>query len=284
MKDFPIPSILQCIHFKAKNPGKQMRYVKDYEFDLYIGGERDMYLDEKYYKITRGSLVFRKPGQTVTCYGDFNAYMLTLDFSHQNPIPPEMYIRGNSTPNQTTCFFDVFDIIPDVFFPYHMDDIVTLYKKIISCSYPNIIDCELQKKYITEFLFLILSDSARYNRELYDITKNKDQYIEKAIHYINMNYKNKIMIDDIARHLSLNKNYLIRLFKKEMSVTPNRYINETRLYHARLMLIQTKLSVQNIAFDCGFGTPAYFGKCFKEYFGKTPVEYRTDYEKNGILQ
>ena len=149
-----------------------------------------------------------------------------------------------------------------------------LYKKLISCSYPNVINKELQKKYVCELLLLILSDACRRNREMTEPQYSKETYIEKACSYISRNYNKEITVDALAEYVSLNKNYLIRLFKKELMSTPNQYIIETRLYHARVMLLQTNLSVKSIAFSCGFNTPSYFIKCFKESFGQTPAEYR----------
>ena len=68
------------------------RAVKDYEFDLFTDGEREMYLDDKHYHLSAGSFVFRKPGQVVSSIGDYNAYMITLDFAKINKNQPEKYI------------------------------------------------------------------------------------------------------------------------------------------------------------------------------------------------
>jgi len=81
-------------------------------------------------------------------------------------------------------------------------------------------------------------------------------------------------VDDIANHVALNKNYLIKLFKKEIGMTPHTYIIKTRLFYAKLMLIQTDLSVENIALSCGFNNSSYFIKCFRETFGNSPSKYR----------
>lgn len=275
MHTFPIPSVLHCIHFVGSGFGWQTRAIRDYEFDFCLDGEREMYIDDNHYKISKGALVFRKPGQVVTALGDYNTYMLNLDFSHKNSTPPEKYERIGHSPLQELCPLDVLDQIPEVFFPHHQEDIIALFKKLIGCSYPNPVRPELQRQYISEFLFLVLSDAMRHNLETQSSANAQESHIEKACRYINTHYAQPISAEDLARYLSLNKNYVIRLFKKELSTTPNQYIHTIRLFHAKVMLLQTQLPIQNVAMDCGFNTPSYFIKCFKTQFGQTPAEYRS---------
>ena len=269
---FPIPNILQCRRFIAISPGKQTRIVKDYEFDLYIDGEREMYIDNNFYNISRGCLVFRKPGQTVVGTGDYNMYIMTLDFSKKCPIAPETYTRSSYTPLQEKCELDVLNSIPAVFFPTHLEELAELYKKISNCTHPNPVNVQLQEEYIKEFLFLVLTDACRFNRKITE--KSTQTHIQKACNYINKNYYRNISIEDVAENVSLNKNYLIRLFKKELGITPNRHILETRLYQAKLLLIESTVTIDEISYLCGFNTPSYFIKCFKEEYGKTPLSFR----------
>lgn len=277
MNSFTAPKILQCNLFVAHNASQDRRYVKDYEFDFYLGGERDITIDSNRYKISEGCMVFRKPGQLVSGIGNYNMYMLTLDFSHKSSIPPNRYIRGNNTPQQERCDMEILNDIPSVFIPSHQDDILSLYKALCACSYPNIIDETLQKKIVSEFLFLVLSDAYKHCREAAEQKPANKSYVEQACHYIIRNYSKDLSVSSIADSLSLNKNYLIKLFKKEISTTPNQYIKKTRLFYAKLMLIQTELPVGSIALDCGFNTTSYFIKCFKEAFGVSPLIYRNRY-------
>lgn len=280
MFQFPIPNVLQCCRFIAEGQNFAQRQVKDYEFDFYMGGERDMYIDGRFYKISKGCLVFRKPGQTVIGCGDYNMFILTLDFSKQQSIPEEKYFRSDITPIQKKCESDVLDNIPEVFFPSHQEEVLELYKVISKYSYPNIVNRELQQKAVTEFLLLVSLDSYKYRRESLINENKNNSYVKRACNYINRNYSEDISVGKIAEYLSLNKNYFIKLFKKEISQTPNQYILETRLFYAKLMLVQTDVSIGEIALSCGFNTVSYFIKCFREKFGKSPLIYRNTYSKS----
>jgi hypothetical protein len=81
MEQFPIPDVLECMHFVLSMSQRNSRIVRNYEFDLYLGGEREIYINGVYYHISEGCLVFRKPGETVVGYGSYDMYMMTLDFS-----------------------------------------------------------------------------------------------------------------------------------------------------------------------------------------------------------
>lgn len=129
------------------------RAVKDYEFDLFTDGEWEMYLDDKHYHLSAGLFVFRKPGQAVSSIGDYNAYMITLDFAKINKNQPEKYIRSNTTPLHPMMKSDISDAVLPYFHPYHSEDMIRIYKKIMEFSYPNVIKEELQERYALKLIF-----------------------------------------------------------------------------------------------------------------------------------
>ena len=122
-----------------------------------------------------------------------------------------------------------------------------------------------------------MSDAVKFRRHTREKIKNKTVYIRKACNYINNNYDKDLSVEKIAEHLSLNKNYFIRIFKEELGTTPNQYILESRLFYAVNLLVQSQQSIKDIGELCGFNTPSYFIKCFKQRFGKSPLIYRNEY-------
>ena len=278
MEQFPIPEVLECMHFVASSSVVNKRITRNYEFDLYLSGERDMILDGIHYHISEGDLVFRKPGQSIIGYGDYNMYLITLDFSHTVDKSSKLF-RSTSTPQQPTCELDILDSIPAVFTPTHFSEMKLLYQRISQYFLPNFYDNKLQNLYMAELLFLILADANKHNQRILKKSVKGNSYIKNACKYINLNYAKAITINDIASQLSINPNYLIRLFKKELGTTPNQYIIEIRLLHAQSLLAQTDYSIQYVSQQCGFNTPSYFTKCFKRVFNISPFEYRQKAQK-----
>jgi Transcriptional regulator containing an amidase domain and an AraC-type DNA-binding HTH domain len=56
--------------------------------------------------------------------------------------------------------------------------------------------------------------------------------------------------------------------------SPARYYVELRLNRARLLLLQTNMSVIDVALACGFVSASHFSKCYRDFFGKTPRRER----------
>lgn len=79
---------------------------------------------------------------------------------------------------------------------------------------------------------------------------------------------------ELAQSVGLSTRQLERLFRKYLDRTPTRYYLELRLNRARALLLQTSMSVLNVALASGFGSASHFSKCYREYFGRTPREER----------
>ena len=280
MTCIPTPAVLECMHFVSEGFPNARRIVLNYEFDLYLGGERKIVLGGIPYSIEEGSLVFRRPGQLTTGKGDYNMYLLTLDFFHTNESTSKLF-RGIDGDRQPISDFQELDIIPPVFKPRHYEELKNLYKQLSHCSFPGPIDMELQTEYIKEFLLLVLYDAQIHNRETRFEATSPADVTKQVQHYISEHFFEPICIRDLAAMHFLIENYLIRTFKQKYQITPNQYLLETRLIHARYLLLYTDQTITEVALSCGFSTPSYFIKKFRERFQKTPLTFR---RKNHSLQ
>ncbi len=101
-----------------------------------------------------------------------------------------------------------------------------------------------------------------------------DKRIVIAYDIIKKRYQEKLLLETIAQEVGLSPFYFQRLFKKEMKESPTECINRIRLERAmHLMAIDYSLSITDIAYDCGFSSPAVFTRSFVKRFSKTPKEY-----------
>lgn len=78
----------------------------------------------------------------------------------------------------------------------------------------------------------------------------------------------------LARQAGLSARQLERLFRRYLDRSPKRYYLELRLKKARSLLLQTDMSVINVALACGFSSPSHFSKCYRAYYGRTPYRER----------
>ena len=266
------PKVLECMHFNSASFGHDRRTVINYEFDLYLDGNHKICLDGVEYPDTARCLIFRKPGQITSGTGNYNMYVLTLDFGGAVYDSNNIF-RPVSGKHQPHCNFPELDMLPPVFHPYHFEELRELMEKLAECSFPNAVDPELQEQYVKEFILLALLDAAKDKRPEKNATA-VNRHIKLACDFISKNFTKNISVKDISDHLHITENHLIKLFKNELNQTPNRYILELKLIHARYLILHGDGTLQQIAFACGFNTPSYFAKRFYDRFGVLPNELR----------
>jgi AraC-like DNA-binding protein len=88
----------------------------------------------------------------------------------------------------------------------------------------------------------------------------------------------KVSVDEIARTTGLSASHFIRLFKALYGQSPHQYALEITMRHAGALL-QSELSVKEIAFSLGYTSPSSFSRAFQEFFQYNPSEYRAKTQK-----
>ena len=78
----------------------------------------------------------------------------------------------------------------------------------------------------------------------------------------------------LARDVGMSTRQLERLFRRYLNRSPKRYYMELRLSKARNLLMQTDMSVINVALACGFTSPSHFSKCYRAQYQTTPYRER----------
>ena len=96
----------------------------------------------------------------------------------------------------------------------------------------------------------------------------------QVIQLMEANLEEPLSRGDLAEAAGLSSRQMERLFAKYLHKSPARYYVELRLNRARLLLLQTNMSVIDIALACGFVSASHFSKCYRDFFGKTPRRER----------
>jgi len=95
-----------------------------------------------------------------------------------------------------------------------------------------------------------------------------------VIDQMEKNLEEPLSRSELARGTGLSTRQLERLFRKYLGRSPARYYLELRLNKARLLLLQTNMSVIDVALACGFVSASHFSKCYRDFFGHTPRKER----------
>jgi len=98
--------------------------------------------------------------------------------------------------------------------------------------------------------------------------------LSKVIQIMEQNIEEPISPSVLARDVGMSTRQLERLFRRYLNRSPKRYYMELRLQKARNLLLQTGMSVINVALACGFASPSHFSKCYRSHYHTTPYRER----------
>lgn len=99
--------------------------------------------------------------------------------------------------------------------------------------------------------------------------------LKQAIDYINEYLGEDLSLAEIAARVDMSQYYFCRLFKQSVGMTPHKYLMQQRVERSKSLLQQRELSIVDIASACGFANPSHFAKCFRQYTGISPQQFRS---------
>ncbi len=106
-----------------------------------------------------------------------------------------------------------------------------------------------------------------------ELKQNNSTMFEMILEYVDNHYREpSLTLGSVAAIFSYNENYLSAIFKKQMQMGFNQYINRRRISYALRLIEDGCDSVREIALSCGFSDALYFSKVFKKKVGVTPTE------------
>ncbi|WP_407493393.1 GlxA family transcriptional regulator [Pseudooceanicola sp. MF1-13] len=98
--------------------------------------------------------------------------------------------------------------------------------------------------------------------------------LSQVIQMMEQNIEEPISPAVLAQDVGMSTRQLERLFRRYLNRSPKRYYMELRLQKARNLLMQTNMSVINVALACGFSSPSHFSKCYRAQYQTTPYRER----------
>jgi Response regulator containing CheY-like receiver domain and AraC-type DNA-binding domain len=98
--------------------------------------------------------------------------------------------------------------------------------------------------------------------------------IFKAVNYMRENLSERVTLEDLALKVNLSRSYLSTIFKQELGSTFTDYINVMRIEKSKEYLLNTSLSLVEIADLVGYSDQSYFTKKFAKLAGMSPGQYR----------
>lgn len=100
------------------------------------------------------------------------------------------------------------------------------------------------------------------------------QLASEAAHRINESPQDAPSLEELSQHAGYTKDHFARVFKKVVGQTPHDYLINARVRRARQLLLESNLSIKEIASALGYRDIYFFSRQFKAKMGMTPSEAR----------
>ncbi|TSA34963.1 MAG: AraC family transcriptional regulator [Porphyromonadaceae bacterium] len=104
--------------------------------------------------------------------------------------------------------------------------------------------------------------------------------INDVYRYVAENFQKEITFTMAASVANMQKAAFCRYFKRKTKKKFTGFVNETRIMHARKLLVETDKSIIDVAFECGYENTSYFNRQFKLYCDISPTAFRELLKQN----
>lgn len=155
------------------------------------------------------------------------------------------------------------------------DLILTIFAEYINQDeYSNV----AMRSYLTLLIAAILRDNHTEIDSSTKVTRMDAQFRQIEV-YLKKNYQTATLTD-LADTIHFSKQYICRIVKEKTGDTFNSLLIHTRLSNVEHFLCDTALSLEDIAYLCGFSAASHMSRCFKEAYGVTPSKFRANRKKS----
>lgn len=253
-----------------------------YEIYYLVSGSRKFFIKSDIYNISKGDLVFiDKNAMHRTTYSsdklNERAYVL-FDDKHI-----KRFIEEYGSEELEQCLKQRVFSIPIQRREYVEGLISKLYTERRHGD-------EFSQGLMENCLYELMVFLVRYKRSFFDAREDisslsaealspGDENIQRAARYIVENYRRDISLTDAAEYVSMSSTYFSKKFKEVTGFGFKEYLLNLRIKKASELLLETRLSVTEIAYESGFNDSNYFGDVFKKSKGISPLGYRKNKEQ-----
>jgi AraC-like DNA-binding protein len=256
------------LRIKKKSSGLGDQYINsngEYAIHLFLNNGGVFQNGKSYYPIRRNRLYLTKPGESYAILPDdknspvsLYTLLFTLDNTNEEDRPIISLLEANAEQGRLIDPKNIF--------------LVTALFHIDKIKDPGWVAAA--KYQLMALLYLWFSNPWFASPEEAKSGLTAKYQIEQALQIMNETLNKPININGLAAQVGLGEEYFIRLFKKEIGISPLQYFNRIRISAAAARIINTTLTIEKIAGSFGFESPYYFSRVFKQITGYTPSHYR----------
>ena len=247
-------------------------YHDMYEILVMLGGKRYLFCDNYCYTMERGTMAVFKPFEihyAESRESDFyERYVINFRLEALSPL-----LSGNELhvleEKLNSCVIGLTEEQTVL--------LCRLFKQADECSGRKGF---LSEKLLLSAVLLLVMYAAGLSAEAETLSGGTaDPQIVSVLKYINEHYRSVVTLDELSDKVGISKFYLCRRFHEVTGATVMEYLNNVRLTKVHNMLLNTKNSIDDIAFETGFSSAVNLSRAFKKLYGVSPSEFRRTKKK-----
>lgn len=100
--------------------------------------------------------------------------------------------------------------------------------------------------------------------------------LRRVVEYLNAHLPKHVVLADLAALVDLSQSHFSRAFKASTGMAPYRWQLDARIRRAQALLLDTRLTLDQVAAATGFADAVHFGRTFRRLTGATPAAWRND--------
>lgn len=239
-----------------------------FEFHYFIAGRGQFKNGDNTRAITPGSLFLTYPHQIHGICPDAEAQALTyyavlFEFHQARDAP----------------MVDIFDPRISTGFPMHLDTTTRLKFADIKNRYNSnnqffSLSAELE---LTGFFFSLMGMVLEGKRTSGADSSGSDLHVAMAVQIFQDRVHENLKMTEVAKALKISETWFIKVFKERMGVPPAKYFHELKLEVASSLLLNTTLSIKEIAWRLNYSSQYHFSRNFSQFAQISPRDYRLRY-------
>lgn len=125
---------------------------------------------------------------------------------------------------------------------------------------------------LLKLIIIELFKCSENNVKSYEVKGNNS--ISRGKKVLDENYKSNFNLKELADAAGMNKFYFLKIFKKEMGMSPKQYYLKLKIEKAKSMITLGEMILTDIAYELGYSSQSHFCMHFKQQTGITPREYQ----------
>ncbi len=217
-------------------------------FGYIISGRSIFVASDRTIELFPGDLVFIPKGQIYTSYWTADPtlvfYSLNFEFASE----------------KATRFMYEFSKI-------HVPELLSLFDELFDALHKDMPNDYLAHAKFYEILSAV-------DKKFTKAAMPRESEIRAAVEYIEANSEKEISVPYLSKLCCMSESKFYTLFKKTVGYTPTDYKNLIKVRKAETLIVQGKLTLEEICDRCGFSSPSYLRRVYRKFTGKTPKEMR----------